>query len=218
MAILYMAEPGSAAQWRQAFHESAPELEFREWPEVGDARDIEYLIAWKAMPRLMAQFPNLSVLYSAGAGVDQFDLSELPEHVSLVRLVDGAMADIMAEYVTFAVLALHRDILTYQNSQRERRWAPLPIIPACERRVGVMGLGNLGQVALQRLQPWPNWTCPISQHIRWSSKALANGPTRARVLARLKPRCSSPCPKLTGQPTPPSLQAVMGLTVAQGAA
>lgn len=153
MAILYMAEPGSAAQWRQAFHESAPELEFREWPEVGDARDIEYLIAWKAMPRLMAQFPNLSVLYSAGAGVDQFDLSELPEHVSLVRLVDGAMADIMAEYVTFAVLALHRDILTYQNSQRERRWAPLPIIPACERRVGVMGLGNLGQVALQRLQP-----------------------------------------------------------------
>ncbi|MDH1692559.1 glyoxylate/hydroxypyruvate reductase A [Pseudomonas sp. GD03766] len=153
MCILYMAEPSSAAEWRQAFSETVLELEFRQWPDVGDPRDVEYLIAWKPMPRLMEQFPNLKVLYSAGAGVDQFDLSDLPEHVSLVRLVDGTMADIMAEYVIFAVLALHRDMLDYQISQRDRAWAPLPIIPACERRVGVMGLGNLGQVALERLQP-----------------------------------------------------------------
>ncbi|CAM3933654.1 Glyoxylate/hydroxypyruvate reductase A [Pseudomonas reidholzensis] len=153
MCILYMAEPSSAAEWRQAFLERAPELQFREWPEVGDAREVQYLIAWKPMPQLMEQFPNLKVLYSAGAGVDQFDLSDLPDHVSLVRLVDGAMAEIMAEYVIFAVLALHRDILDYQISQRDRVWAPLPIIPAYERRVGVMGLGNLGQLALERLQP-----------------------------------------------------------------
>jgi glyoxylate/hydroxypyruvate reductase A len=152
MCILYMAEPSSAAEWRQAFLESSPELEFREWPQVGNALDIQYLIVWKPLPKLMEQFPNLKVLYSAGAGVDQFDLSVLPGHVSLVRLVDDAMADIMAEYVIFAVLALHRDILTYQIRQREHSWAPLPIVPACERRVGVMGLGNLGQVALERLQ------------------------------------------------------------------
>jgi glyoxylate/hydroxypyruvate reductase A len=148
-----MAEPSSAAEWRQAFLDRAPELEFREWPEVGDAHEVQYLIAWKPMPRLMEQFPNLKVLYSAGAGVDQFDLSNLPDHVSLVRLVDDTMADIMAEYVIFAVLALHRDMLDYYFSQSERSWAPLPIIPACERRVGIMGLGNLGQVALERLKP-----------------------------------------------------------------
>lgn len=151
MCILYMAEPSSAAEWQHAFEKTAPDVEFRVWPEVGDAEDIHSLIAWKPLPRLMEQFPNLRVLYSAGAGVDQFDLTLLPEHVSLVRLVDTSMADIMAEYVMFAVLALHRDILDYQISQRERCWTPLPIIPASERRVGVMGLGKLGKVALERL-------------------------------------------------------------------
>lgn len=153
MCILYMAEPSSAAEWRQAFSETVLELEFRQWPDVGDPRDVEYLIAWKPMPQQMEQFPNLKVLYSAGAGVDQFDLSQLPERVSLVRLVDSSMAEIMAEYVLFAVLALHRDILTYQISQRERCWAPLPIIPATERRVGIMGVGSLGRIALHRLEP-----------------------------------------------------------------
>lgn len=152
MCILYMAEPSSAAEWQQAFKKSAPDIELRVWPEVGDASDIHSLIAWQPLPNLMKQFPNLRVLYSAGAGVDQFDLTLLPEQVSLVRLVDSSMADIMAEYVMFAVLALHRDLLDYQISQRERCWTPRPIIPASERRVGVMGLGQLGQVALDRLR------------------------------------------------------------------
>lgn len=153
MCILYMADPSTTAEWRQAFLEGAPELEFRAWPDVGDARDVRYLVAWEPLPGLMEQFPNLRVLYSAGAGVDQFDISELPEDVSLVRLVDTSMADIMAEYVLYAVLALHRDMLSYHINQRERCWTALPIIPAAERRVGIMGLGNLGQVAVERLQP-----------------------------------------------------------------
>ena len=88
-----------------------------------------------------------------GAGVDQFDLARLPAHVSLIRLVDSTMADIMAEYVLFGVLALHRDILAYQEDQRSGRWQPRPIVHASQRRVGVMGVGNLGRAALDRLQP-----------------------------------------------------------------
>jgi len=63
------------------------------------------------------------------------------------------MADIMAEYVLFGVLALHRDILAYQEDQRSGRWQPRPIVHASQRRVGVMGVGNLGRAALDRLQP-----------------------------------------------------------------
>lgn len=154
MCILYMADPATAQEWRDALSNAVPNLDFRQWPEVGDVSDVEYIIAWEASPDLAERFPNLKVLYSAGAGVDQFDLSLLPERVSLVRLVDESMADIMAEYVVFAVLALHRDILSYQQSQRKKLWEPLPIIPARRRRVGVMGLGNLGCVALERLQPF----------------------------------------------------------------
>lgn len=154
MCILYMAEPSGAAEWRQAFSKQAPDVEFRKWPDLGDPSEVRYIIAWKPIPHLMQRFPNLKVLYSAGAGVDQFDLSRLPDHVSVVRLIDASMADIMAEYVVFSVLSLHRDIFEYQIRQRERSWMPLPIIPACERRVGVMGAGSLGLSSLERLRPF----------------------------------------------------------------
>ncbi|QXI30570.1 2-hydroxyacid dehydrogenase [Pseudomonas vanderleydeniana] len=153
MCILYMAWPSDAEQWRAAFARLAPELEFRLAPDIGDPGDVRYLIAWESSADLIERFPNLRVLYSAGAGVDQFDLSLLPAHVPLVRLVDPAMASIMTEYVQFAVLALHRDILSYRAQQTARVWAELPIIPAARRRVGVMGIGNLGLAVLERLHP-----------------------------------------------------------------
>lgn len=153
MCILYMADPVDAQKWRDCLSSMAPELEFREWPDAGNPAEVRYLLAWEPLPKFADQFCNLRVLYAAGAGVDQFDLAGLAAGVSLVRLVDDSMAGIMAEYVLFAVLALHRDILAYQQDQREGRWQPRPIVLASQRRVGVMGLGNLGRAALGRLQP-----------------------------------------------------------------
>ncbi|MCP2072718.1 UNVERIFIED_ORG: glyoxylate/hydroxypyruvate reductase A [Pseudomonas lini] len=153
MCILYMADSTSAGEWRDRLSKLAPALEFREWPDVGNPADVRYLLAWEPPTNLAEQFCNLRVLYSAGASVDQFDLARLPGQVSLVRLVDSSMADIMSEYVLFAVLALHRDILVYQADQRVGRWQSLPIVQASQRRVGVMGVGNLGRAALDRLQP-----------------------------------------------------------------
>lgn len=153
MCFLYMADPADAQKWRDGLSSMAPGLEFRQWPDVGNPTEIGYLLAWEPPANLAEQFPNLRVLYSAGAGVDQFDLVGLPAGVSLVRLVDSSMADIMAEYVLFAVLALHRDILAYQEDQRSGRWQPRPIVHASKRRVGVMGLGHLGRAALARLEP-----------------------------------------------------------------
>jgi len=114
---------------------------------------VHYILAWEPLADIAEQFGNLRLLYAAGAGVDQFDLARLPAHVSLIRLVESSMADIMAEYVLFGVLALHRDILAYQEDQRSGRWHPRPIVHASQRRVGVMGVGNLGRAALDRLQP-----------------------------------------------------------------
>jgi glyoxylate/hydroxypyruvate reductase A len=57
----------------------------------------------------------------------------------------------MVEYTTLATLALHRDWLTYAAQQREGRWQPVRTRVAGERRVGVLGLGVLGEAVLTRL-------------------------------------------------------------------
>ncbi|VVO26502.1 Glyoxylate/hydroxypyruvate reductase A [Pseudomonas fluorescens] len=153
MCILYMADPADAQKWRDCLATLAPQLEFRQWPDIGNPAEVHYILAWEPLTNLAEQFANLRLLYAAGAGVDQFDLARLPADVSLIRLVDSSMAEIMAEYVLFSVLAMHRDILAYQEDQRSGRWQPRPIVHASQRRVGVMGVGNLGRAALDRLQP-----------------------------------------------------------------
>lgn len=137
--------------WAQTFAAHAREFEFRIWPDVGDAAAIECLIAWAPAPSLIASLPNLKILFSSGAGVDQIDLSSVPSDVSVVRLVEPGIVNGMVEYATMATLALHRDLLDYIRQQAANAWRPIAVRPASARKVGVMGLGVLGRAVLERL-------------------------------------------------------------------
>ena len=152
MSILYRADPERGREWQALFAEQAPDLPLRIWPEIGDPAAVRYLAAWQPSAELIANLPNLEVVFSIGAGVDQFDMTQIPPGVALVRMIEPGITDGMVEYVVFATLALHRNILDYRQAQREARWAPIRLAPAQTRRVGVMGLGHLGQAALRGLR------------------------------------------------------------------
>ncbi len=154
MSFIYQGEPERGRIWREVFAAEMPDLAFHTLPETGDPLEVTYAATWKPIDAMAERFPNLRVLFSSGAGVDQFDLASLPEHVSLVRMVEPGIIDSMAEYVTLATLLLHRDFVDYAGQQASRRYAALRVTPAVRRRVGVMGLGTLGQAALTRLAPF----------------------------------------------------------------
>jgi glyoxylate/hydroxypyruvate reductase A len=154
MTFLYKANATRGMEWARFFAARAPDLPFRLWPDVGDAADVRYLAAWMPPDNIATTFPNLELVFSVGAGVDQFDVSQLPSHVPLIRMLEPGIAEGMVEYVTMAVLALHRDLLHYIAQQREQSWREIRITQAAKRRVGVMGLGLLGQAVLERLKPF----------------------------------------------------------------
>ena len=114
---------------------------------------MRYLVTWTAPERLAETYPNLRLIFSVGAGVDQFDLAALPPGVGVVRMLEPGLAEQMREYVTLGVLALHRDLPLYLDNQRARRWQAAANRPAAERRVGVLGLGTLGQARSRRSRP-----------------------------------------------------------------
>ena len=150
-AFVFKADGQRGQRWAEVFLHEAPDIDFRLWPDIGEPQQVRYLATWVAPADLATLFPNLELLFSTGAGVDQFDLSALPSRVSLVRMVEPGIVRSMVEYVTHAVLDLHRDMPAYRRTQQQRQWQPLPVRTAAECRVGVLGLGSLGQAVLTQL-------------------------------------------------------------------
>ena len=154
MTILYKSSAERGRVWKALFEEQAPDVAFQTWPDLGDPADVRYLAVWEPSAELLGQLPNLEVLFSVGAGIDQFDLSQIPDHVAVVRMIEPGLTEGMAHYVVMAALALHRNLIDYVDAQRERRWDPIDIVPAAERRIGIMGLGTLANAAIAALRPF----------------------------------------------------------------
>ena len=153
MALLFVSAVDSADAWTAALGKLEPGLEVRVWPELGDAAAIEAALVWRPPPGLLASLPNLKLIASLGAGVDHvFSDPSIPPEVPIVRLVDPYMTVAMSEYVQLQVLRLHRQDLAYLAQQRARQWRPHAQPNADERRVGVLGLGELGGDAALKLR------------------------------------------------------------------
>lgn len=144
MAVLFHSPEEDATAWSRALRERLPGLDVRVTPDVGDPREIDAALVWRAPPGMLAGFPNLRLIQSLGAGVDGLladpDLPDVP----LCRLVDGSMARSMSEFVLTLVLKYHRRLDHYAREQRAGRWTFLLPDPPAATRVGIMGLGELG--------------------------------------------------------------------------
>lgn len=155
MTLLYLSSPERSIIWREIFARQMPELTFIEGIEaLNDAADVRYIATWDAPPDIAKTYPNLEVLLSVGAGVDQFDLSDLPENVNVIRMVTPGLAQMMGGYVTMGVLAMHRDLPRHAQQQQAQKWPSGPTVMTRQRRVGVLGLGLLGKAALTALAPF----------------------------------------------------------------
>lgn len=145
--IAYKSDPVRGAIWHDIFAREAPELRLVDWDAEGEAAQAPNFVAWTPPEDLPRAMPRLEVLFGIGAGIDHLPVGDLPPAVQVVRMVDPNLTASMVEYVVMAVLALHRDLPFYRTEQAAGRWTPRPVRLATERRVGIMGLGVLGQAA-----------------------------------------------------------------------
>lgn len=153
MALLFRSTVDSSARWRDQLTRLTEELDIRVWPDIGDPADIDYALVWRPEPGFLASLPNLKLILSLGAGVDHLlGDPQLPRHLPIVRLVDPHMTDAMSEYVVLQVLRLHRHDLDYRAQQQDRLWRELDQKNAADRRIGILGFGELGQDAAKKLK------------------------------------------------------------------
>ncbi len=152
MALLFKSDIDRGDSWRRALLEVEPGLDLREWPEIGEPRDIEYALVWQPPRGELKSYPNLKVIFSIGAGIDHLASDpELPKGVPIVRMVEPGLTAGMTEFVLMSVLYHHRFMLDYAEQRRNKVWREIDQVPSWDRRVGIMGLGVLSGDLAEKL-------------------------------------------------------------------
>jgi len=145
MRVVIKVGGARASWWKEHMSSLLPEFEFFLADEEMDKSSIDFAIVWKPEPGWLKTFENLQCIVSMGSGIDHVLCDpELPKHLPIIRTTGHDLSVRMREYVVLHVLRLHRRLPEIVAAQETREWRQIIEPPAHQRRVGVMGLGNLG--------------------------------------------------------------------------
>jgi glyoxylate/hydroxypyruvate reductase A len=146
-AIAYISKDTDGLHWQKIFEAAFGPIDFRTLKGgLGNRDEIEIALAWKPDPGVLESFKNLKMVVSLGMGVDHLFAGNLvPPGVAVTRIMDDGLVGQMSEYAIYWALRHHRDIDRYRESQNAGTWKVEPFKDTIDRRVGVMGLGSIGQ-------------------------------------------------------------------------
>ena len=154
MAILLMTAPIPAEPYRAALQALAGDVPVWTTEEDHDPLAVEVLLAWRLKPGLAARYPNLRVVCSVGAGVDKLLATpDLPAGLPVTRSIDPGQHQQMAQYVVACTLQHTRELGRYAVQQAQARWERHRVRSAVQCRVGILGLGAVGQAIARAFLP-----------------------------------------------------------------
>lgn len=151
--LLLIVPPG----WGRFWHEplvAANVRMFLHGQDKYELGDIDYALGFRPKPGFLKTLPKLKAIFSLGAGIDGFLMDpEFPRNIPLIRFVDETLSREMAQYIVMHVLIQHRAERAFAAAQREAKWRQAMLERRTEdTRIGVLGIGEIGTVAAERLR------------------------------------------------------------------
>ena len=136
------------------------------YPEIPAPETVEMVVAWKHPPELFSKLPNVKLVSSLGAGVEHLIKDpSINDQIRVSRIVDKNLTISMRNYVTMAVLNIHRQLSLFQVNQQEKRWEK-PQELEIPLQIGVLGLGALGKAIAKFLASMGFEVSGYSRHLK----------------------------------------------------
>ncbi len=152
LRFVIIAPTAEVLKWQKAFAAVAPKVHLEEGPKVRQPETVDVLLLWNHPPGSLKPFSNAKLLYSLGAGVDHLMQDpELPKGIPICRIIDPLLSFSMSNYILFAVLHFHRRWKKYVHDKENCIWDH-DSFPERRIKIGILGLGTLGQDAAKKLQ------------------------------------------------------------------
>ncbi|MGJ5086038.1 2-hydroxyacid dehydrogenase [Bradyrhizobium sp. HKCCYLRH1065] len=150
ITVALLSRPGLMDPMQALLARELPGVTVASWPESA-ARDADLAVCWKPEPGALAAMPKLKLIHSIAAGVDNILSDPTVPDVPLCRIVDPDISAAMTEFVLWGTLYFHRDFDRVVSNARNGVWRRYEQRAAKDRRVGILGLGELGFAAAIRL-------------------------------------------------------------------
>lgn len=105
--------------------------------------------------KTLAQFPKLEIVSSFGVGYDHIDTDYAREHNIIVTNTPGVLTEEVADTAMGLLIATVREFIKADRYLRSGLWLtqnfPLSVGSLRDRKVGMVGMGRVGQAIARRL-------------------------------------------------------------------
>lgn len=129
---------------KDAFKASGLGARLSIYPEAGfETADVA--VAWNPPHGLLATMPNLRLVHSIAAGLDNIFADPRLPSLPVCRVVDDRHALGMAEYAIWSVLLFHREMDRHLQNATLKCWERPSQIAARDYSVGILGFGAIGR-------------------------------------------------------------------------
>src|SRR3954449_2820414 len=128
----------------------------------------------RADARTLARFPKLEIVAAFGVGYDHVDAAFARDHNIMVTNTPDVLTEEVADVAMGLLIATLREFVKADKYLRSGLWQtqnyPLSVGSLRDRKVGIVGMGRIGQAIGRRLEAS---RVPVSYHSRNPSSAVS---------------------------------------------
>jgi glyoxylate/hydroxypyruvate reductase A len=151
--ILFLSSEEAVRRWQAPLAKALPGERLFWLPGDVDPTAVDIVLTEVPPPGALTPYGSLKLIQSLWMGVETLLAdATLPPDVPLARMIEPHMTRSMVESVLAHVLSAHLQFDEYARFQHQARWKMLQSPIAEKRRVGILGLGELGRAACAALR------------------------------------------------------------------